>query len=151
MRIPDSLDITTLTDGLPAAHMLVFLKFLASRKNPHNMLFGPSGPDGKISISRTQLLAEAKKTMDLFLMDYVGIEAAWTGTLVVTPLNREAISRARSAFQRFASYNYPANYKETLDAADAALAQAPSAKLSAIVQCSASEDIHIETVTVAAT
>jgi len=106
---------------------------------------------GKIRVTREEIVSEAQKVREFFLLDYARIEAAWGGTLVVTPLNREAINRARSAYQLFgARYPFIERYKEFLDAADAALSQLPSVELTAIVQCETSQTIDIETIAISA-
>ena len=65
--------------------MFVMRKFGAARKNSYNLHFGPSDERGKMEVSRDQMLHEARKTANLFLMDYGGIEIEWTGALGVTP------------------------------------------------------------------
>jgi hypothetical protein len=120
MRIPDDIQIVISAGEQPLAQMLAALTFVTSEKNSFHFVFGPSDAHGNIRVSRAQILAEAQKDREFFLMDYAELESAWTGSLVVTPMNREATSRARSAFQRFEPhYRYRENYKEDLDVADA--------------------------------
>jgi hypothetical protein len=152
MRIPDDIQVVISAGGQPLAQMLVALTFATSKKNSFHFAFGPSDAHGNIRVNRAQILAEAQKDREFFLMDYAELEGAWTGSLVVTPMNREAIGRARSAFQRFhPHYPYREYYKENLDVADAALAQIPNMELTASVLCSSSENIRIETLGVTAT
>ena len=151
MRLPDRVKITIEVGRRPASQMFVTLKFVTSEKNPFNLVFGPSDRQGIIELTREQIITEATKTRELFLMDYADIESSWTGTLFVTPLNREAIRRALSAFRMFRRYSYPDNYEENLYTADAALTQIPQMELRATVQCDSGEKIHIEAVAVTAT
>lgn len=148
MKIPDRLNITIFVGAIPVAKMLVMINFVACQKNAHNLGFGPSDINGKIYVTREQILAEARKNRELFLMDYAAIETAWTGTLIITPMNREAIRRARSAVQLFGSRQYAYNHEEILSAAERALAQLGSGRLTASVQCDGSSDMNIETITV---
>jgi hypothetical protein len=150
MRIPDTIHVVISAGKQPVPGMLAMLKFVTSQKNSFNFVFGPSDAAGNIQLSREQLIAEAQKDREFFLMDYAEIEFAWTGTLIVTPMNRDAIKRARSAFELFRLYPFRGDYKESLDAADAALSQIPNAELIAHAQCSTTENTHIEVVTVTA-
>jgi hypothetical protein len=131
--------------------MFVVLRFSAARKNSYEMAFGPSNELGRIEITRDQILREARKSMELFLMDYAEIESVWTGKLRVTPMNREAIRCALSAFRRFqSSYQYPLGYEESLKTADVFLAQKGKASLTAAVEQNVVGLIAVETVPVLA-
>lgn len=130
--------------------MLVLLRFLAARKSPFDFVFGPSDTAGKIEISRDQILLEARKTIDLFPMDYWNIEIDWTGVLRVTPMNRESIARALSAVRLYRSHDYRPGYQRSLKAADAILAEKSGTELTATVACDSNEPVTIETVRVAA-
>jgi hypothetical protein len=151
MRIPDDIQVVISAGGRAVPQMLAMMKFVTSQKNSFNCVFGPSNDSGYIRATRLEIVAESQKDRDFFPMDYGEIEFAWTGTLIVTPMNREALSRARSAFHSFRLYPYRANYEESLDAADAALTAIPDAELTVSVQCSPPEDIHVQTVAVIAT
>ena len=150
MRIPDDIEVVISAGGRPVPQMLAMMKFVAAQKNSFNFVFGPSNDSGYIRATRAEIVAESQKDRDFFPMDYGEIEFVWAGTLIVTPMNREAVSRARSAFQTFRLYPYAANYKESLDAADAALSAIPAVELTASVRCFPSENIHAQTVAVVA-
>jgi hypothetical protein len=144
--------ITIKTSGQQMRGMFVTLKFLVARKNPYNLVFGPSDEQGRIVVTRDQIIGEAKKSLDLFLMDYGDLETEWTGKLRVTPMNRESIERALSAVRLFRRvHKYPPGFEEALRAAAAVLAQMSEAGVSATVQCETEEPITIETVSVRAT
>src|SRR5260370_29029528 len=151
MRLPNRMKITIEAGGRPTSQMFVTLKFVTSQKNPFNLVFGPSDVHGIIEVTKEQIITEAAKTRDLFLMDYADIESCWTGTLFVAPLNREAIRRALSAFKMFRRYTYPDNYEENLLPAEPPLARIPQVELRATVQCDSPEKVHIEAVAATAT
>src|ERR1700674_570984 len=79
--------------------MSVMLKFLTAWKNPCGLVFGPSDEQGRIVVMRDQIIGEARKTLELFLMDYGDLEIEWTGKLRVTPMNRKSIERALLALR----------------------------------------------------
>ena len=95
-------------------------------------------------MTREEILTEARKGDNFFLMDYAGLEQSWTGRLLVTPINREAIKRALSAFHLYRQFPYPANYSETLNLADAALVGISQQELTVVVQHDSANEIVVE-------
>lgn len=151
LRIPERVEITVAVGGRPTMGMFVMLKFGAARKNSYNLLFGPSDERGKIEVSRDQILHEAKKTANLFLMDYGGIEIEWTGALGVTPMNRQALAGALAAHKLFkSSYECASGYEKALKAAEAILSQEGDVEMNATVQCETKEPVTMEIVAVRA-
>ena len=144
------MEIIIKVGGQPTAGMFVILRFQTAKKNPFNLLFGPSDERGRIEVSRGDMLSEAGKTIDLFPMDHWNIEVDWTGALHVTPMNRESLARALSATRVFRSYDYGPGYEESLRAADAILARRGKVEMTATVQCDAKEPVAIETARVSA-
>jgi hypothetical protein len=146
LKTPEKIRIATKINGREAPGMFAMLKFVMAKKNSYNLVFGPSDAKGQIEVTRDQILSEARKTKELFLMDYADIESFWTCKLLVTLMSREAIQRALSASRLFRRYEYAPNYEEQLRAADNVLAQTPEAELSVSVLCQPSENIDIESV-----
>jgi hypothetical protein len=152
LRVPAKIETTIKTNGQEMKGTFVMLKFLTAKKNPYDLVFGPSDEQGRIVVMRDQIIGEARKTLELFLMDYGDLETEWTGKLRVTPMNRESIERALSALRLFGRvHEYPPGYEESLKAADALLAQRGEADLIATVQCETEEPISVETTSVRAT
>ena len=46
MRVPGNLHITVKASGRPVPRLLAELKFFVSRKNPYDLIFGPSNSAG---------------------------------------------------------------------------------------------------------
>src|SRR5262245_19992212 len=150
MKTPKYINVTIRAAGRPVSHMLAMFRFVMAQKNPYNFAFGPSDRNGQIHVKNDQILAEAKNSRELFLMDYTDIECAWTGQLIMTPMNREAIKRALKAFKTYRSYSYPSGYKEALDRAHSALHGIRASELTASVECDPMEGVRIETIAVRA-
>ncbi len=150
VRIPARMKVAIAAGDRKMPGMFAMLTFVMARKNSFDFLFGPSNEAGEIEITRDQVLAEARKSMELFVMDYANIESYWTGRLRVTPMNRDAVQRALSAYRLFSKYEYPPAYEAKLRAADAALAEVPEVELTAVVKCETSEPIEVEAVRVPA-
>jgi hypothetical protein len=146
LKIPKQITITISTGGKPLVGVPVNLVFLMKQKNHHSFVFGPSDVSGQICVTNDEIKHEARKTMELFLMDYADIEAHWTGTLHVTPMNREAIKRALSAYRQFRTHEFPPHYEEMLLSADSILSGIPTATLEASVRCEPHQRLTIETV-----
>jgi len=150
LKIPAKIKIVISADGVPKEGMFAFIKLVMARRNSFGFLFGPSSASGKVEVTRAQVLQEARKSMQLFLMDYVEIENHWTGKLQITPMNRERATRALSAYRLFRRYEYPQNYEKDLQAAEALLLQLSGQSLSASVQCEAAQQVAVECVAVPA-
>ena len=151
MRVPESIEINIAAAGKPAAKMFATLKFECSVRSSYSFVFGPSDESGRIHITREQVLVEAKKCQDFFIMDYANIELGWTGTLVVTPMNRDAIEGALSAARLYRRFPYAENFMELLEMANAALGHSPLAELTATARSSSGSEVRIDTVAVRAT
>lgn len=145
MKLPEELRFTVSADGRPLAGMLVKLEFPMAAKNPHRMVFGPSDPSGEIYITGYQITSEAKKTQDLFPMDYNRLEVGWDGRLRARPMSLSMIKRALSAFEKFGGQNYAPGYENHLQAAQTALAQMPEAVLTIELNSSSLEAVAFET------
>jgi hypothetical protein len=150
LKLPEKTILTITSDGKPIAGVPVKLVFLMLKKNHHVFVFGPSDMSGTVSISNDEIRREARKTMELFLMDYADIEAHWTGRLRVMPLNREGIKAALSAYSTFGSNEFPPNYEQMLLAADAILSKIPKATLEVSVRFEPDQRYTVETVSVRA-
>ena len=144
MKVPANISIILIADGRPLAGVPVYLSFVMAQRNNHNFVFGPSDTSGNIRITNDEIRQEARKTMELFLMDYADIDAHWTGRLQARPMNREAIKGALSAYRQFGSNQFPAGYEQMLLAADAILSKIPKAKLEVSVQCEPQNAFTVE-------
>ena len=150
MKVPEKTTITITTGGKPIEGVPVKLIFEMAKKNHHIFVFGPSDSSGTINVTADEIRREARKTMELFLMDFTDIEAHWTGRLRIVPMNRQAIKAALSAFRQFRSFKFPANYEQMLLAADAILSRIPTAKLEASVRSEPDKKLTLEAVPVQA-
>ena len=150
LKVPEKVTITIVVEGRPLAGVPVNLTFVMGKKNNHGFVFGPSDVSGRICISGDEIRREARKTMELFLMDYADIDVHWTGRMMATPINRDAIKGALSAYRLFRSYEFPPGYEQMLLAADAILSEIPTATLEASVRCEPEKILTIEEVPVRA-
>lgn len=152
MRLPEEITITIRADGRELEGAFVSLRFDMSAKNAHYFLFGPSDVHGQIEVTRSQLIDKARKTTNLFLMDYHHIEPGWTGKLGVTPVNLEAVEAALKAYRQFrGGFEYPVGYEESLNKAAARLTQTPNAVLTATIHCETAGPVVTEVHSVHAT
>jgi hypothetical protein len=148
LRVPETMEAMVTAGDHPIKGIFVTLRFAMSRKNPFDLVFGPSGDRGEITITRAQVLEESRKSMELFIMDYADLETHWTGRLRATPMNREAVGHALAAYKLFRRFEYPPGYEHDLHAADAALEKISDAKLKAVVRCETADPIEVESLTV---
>jgi hypothetical protein len=83
-------------------------------------------------------------------MDYADIESYWTGKLKVTPMNRDVVERALSAYRLFRGYKYPPGYEKNLRTADTTLVPLREMELTAKVDCETPDPIEVESIRVIA-
>lgn len=126
------------------------LTFVMARKNHHVFIFGPSDSSGSIQVSGDEIRREARKAMELFLMDYADIDGYWTGALRATPVNRESLKGALVAYQQFGQSEFPPGYEEMLLRADEILGNIPTFTLEANVRCEPGQGFTVEAVPVRA-
>lgn len=150
MRVPERILINVTADGKPQEGIPVRLSFIMARKNHHGFIFGPSDASGLIQVDGDMIRREARREMEIFLMDYADIDAYWTGVLRATPVNRESLERALAAYRRFRHCGFPPGYEEMLLRADATLGKIPTATLRATVRCEPDQRFAVEGVPVQA-
>lgn len=148
MKVPQRLCIVLTVDGHPLKGVPVLVTFVMGRKNNHDLVFGPSNESGEIQVSGEEIKTAAQKNVEFFLMDYADIETFWAGTVLVKPMNREALGRALSAFRTFRRYKYSSDYEGMLRRAEEVLQKSLGAKLEALVRTEPSGRFNIETVAV---
>jgi hypothetical protein len=114
-ELPDRVRAIVTCDGRPIRGLFVSFRIATSRKNDFASAFGPSDATGTIVVSRSELLREAERDRQLFIMDYGHPELDYVGVIDVTPMNREALGRALEAYHQFQAHtHYPPRYAEHL-------------------------------------
>jgi hypothetical protein len=146
LRVPDKILITITANGRPLEGVPVRLSFVMARKNHHGFIFGPSNSSGLIQVNGDEIRREARKEMEIFLMDYADIDSYWTGVLRATPLNRESVRRALTAYRQFRHCEFPRGYEQMLLDADVILAKVSTATLVATVRCEPDNTFTVEAV-----
>lgn len=114
--IPAEINVTVLLDESPLPGAWVFLTFLMRRKNPYQLIFGPSSEAGDILISCDDMTNQIHKVRGLALMDYVDLSTAWTGIIEIRPLNLSDVERALGAYQIYGGTGfYPPRFVEDME------------------------------------
>jgi hypothetical protein len=117
-ELPDRVRATITCDGRPIPGLFVSVRIAASRKNDFSSAFGPTDATGTIAVTRSELLREAERDRQFFIMDYGHPELDYAGVIYVTPMNREALGRAVQAYHQFQAHTqYPPLYAERLQEA----------------------------------
>jgi hypothetical protein len=122
--LPDEIEVLGTVSGVPLCGAWFGLTFPMPAKNAYRLLVGPASSEGKLTISQTEVLRQAKVNADLFLMDYLVMGPDWTGDIEAHVMSRSDIASVLSVYDRFAGTGvYPANLGTELTAFDAALAE----------------------------
>lgn len=96
-RFPEELVVSAISRGLGLDGAWVRVTLGTTEKNDFNLLLGPADAQGRLVVTRQEILNQIQEIRDLFIMDYGGPEA-WNGRVNVAVLNRDDVSRALSAF-----------------------------------------------------
>lgn len=79
-------------------------------KNDYGLLFGPSDASGELVIKALDLQQQVKGQLDLFPMDYVSPEPAWTGAMRIRVLNQTDVVYLQNAYETWKDAGlYPAD------------------------------------------
>jgi len=119
---PELIRIRILADGRPLAGALASVHVPMKVKNGFTFIAGPTDAEGRCTVTREQLLTQARADREFFIMDYADAESQNGGYLMVTPMTRGDIAPALSAFETyFPNYPYPEGYIDALRRADQTL------------------------------
>lgn len=116
--LPKVIQCKVSKDGIPCAGVLVKAIFKTNYKNPYSDIFGPTDHHGHAELRRATILLNAKKQLDLALMDYGPLENGFAGTIEFSLMTSEAIERAKDAYELFGKAGgYSSDYGEQLEQA----------------------------------
>jgi hypothetical protein len=120
--LPARLDLSATVEGIPLRGAIFEVELPMTRKNSYVLPIGVAGADGTLTIAGDEIARFAQQVNNLFLMDYVGLGAGWTGEIRVRPVNRDAIARLRSAYATWRDSGiYPPDFPAWLDDLEANL------------------------------
>lgn len=121
--LPDRITVTARLSGQPLVGAFFEVELPMTRKNSFRILVGPAEEDGASSLARADAVARVREEIELFPMDYVGLESGWTGEVVLAAVDRPAIRRLRTAYETWGETGgYPDGFLGLLDLLDARLA-----------------------------
>jgi hypothetical protein len=100
-ELPNEVVVAVAIDGAPVPGAWVRLDLLMQRKNDYRLLFGPTNSKGALAVTRAEIERSVRHEQLTGLMDFMGL-GDWIGEIVVTPLNREAVERAREGHRVWA-------------------------------------------------
>jgi hypothetical protein len=115
MRLPEHIEVTVKAGGEPLEGLLIQLSILTTFKNNFVLLFGPTGVDGKLIINRDEMITQALRDQELFMMDFGDPEIHFSGELLVSVFGKEAIARAINVYPDFKDvYEFPTGHLDQL-------------------------------------
>lgn len=123
MKLPEWIEVTVRADGKPLQGVLMRLCVLTTFKNDFYFRFGPTDDNGRVVITRDEMIAQAKRDQELFIMDYGDPEIHSAGELVISIFEREQLKRAIEVYPDFKDVvAFPSNYLNQLQRAQEILA-----------------------------
>lgn len=112
--LPDRIHIEVQSRGQPLAGMLVLTRLIMREKSDYFGIFGPTNDLGFLTITREELLREAKTAHDFFEGEFADPLAACAGLIEVRVLDEAGIERAREAHDLLHEYPYSADHTDRL-------------------------------------
>jgi hypothetical protein len=95
------------------------------RKNSYRFSLGPTDAEGELRITAEQLSGMARNINSFFLMDYVGLDAGWTGEIIIKPVDQKGLTRLRGAYETWGESGfYGSDFASDLDRLESALQDA---------------------------
>src|SRR5579875_1266958 len=126
-HLPTTVDLLVSANDRPLPGAFVDIELPTERKNNYRFPVGPADDDGRLRVSGADLAGWARRTNDLFLMDYSGLEGNWTGEIIATPTNRAGLTRLRNAHETWGHTGiYPETFLADLDRLAVTLDQLPA-------------------------
>jgi hypothetical protein len=135
MRLPEQIEVSVSVDGKPLGGVLIHLTIVTTFKNDFVLLFGPTGVDGKLVISRDEMIREALREQELFIMDYGDPEIHFSGVVLVAVFGKDAIKKAIDVYPDFKdAFEFPPGYLDRLHRAQEILENLADQKISVDVR-----------------
>jgi hypothetical protein len=88
--LPDALEVHVEVSGRPLAGAWVAVILGMSRKNPHDMIGGPTDENGDLTVPLEVIERNVRRAIETSPMDYVGLHM-WDGSIRVEALSRERV------------------------------------------------------------
>ena len=124
MKLPERIEVMVTVDGKPLEGVLIQVSIVTTFKNNFNLLFGPTDDQGRVVITRAEMIKEARRDQELFITDYGDPETHFAGELVISIFGREKLKSAIDVYPGFKdTVEFPADYLNQLKRAQAILEQ----------------------------
>lgn len=114
---PDEIVVEVQSRGTPLAGMLVLTRIVMREKQDYWGIFGPTDAAGRLSISRAELLRDARTTERFLPAEYADPELLFGGLIEVRVLDETGLVRAVDAAAELSDYPYPAGHLDRLHTA----------------------------------
>lgn len=103
-------------------------------KNPFVLLYGPADSEGRLAVTRDELIGQAEEEIRLAPMDFYHPREDFNGSLSVEVLDQRRVQAALRAYETWSSVSqYPPGYRRALEKVLQRLTELDGAELSAEV------------------
>jgi hypothetical protein len=120
-HLPDAIHVRVLSNQTPLASLLVLTRIVMHELNDYWGVFGPTGADGSVSVTRADLVQSAERTRSYLPEEFADVETHLAGLIEVRIMDEPAIERALEAADALPEFPYPPGYAEQLRTAHADL------------------------------
>lgn len=115
--LPDRIHIEVQSGGKPLEGLLILTRMIMREKNDFFAIFGPTNDLGFLTIEKAELLREAEKSRQFYLMDFADPITAFDGLIEVRVLDEDGLERALEAHDELTQYPYVEGHRARLRAA----------------------------------
>ena len=119
--LPDRVHIEVQAHGQPLEGMLVLTRLIMREKRDYFGIFGPTNDLGFLTVTREELLREARTARNYFEGEFADPLTASAGLIEVRVLDEAGIERAREAHDLLHGYPYTAGHIDRLREAGSVL------------------------------
>jgi hypothetical protein len=116
-HLPDAIHVRVSSENAPLGSLLVLTRIIMHELNDYWGVFGPTGDDGAVTVTRADLIESAQRTRDFYPEEFADVETQLAGLIEVRVMDEAAIERALEASEALPEFPYPADYNEKLRSA----------------------------------
>ena len=113
-HLPEAIHVRVLSRDKPLSSMLVLTRIVMHELNDYWGIFGPTDHDGRVEITRDELIHGAARTKDFYVDEFADLETSMAGLIEVRILDEDGITRALGAADALDEYPYDPGYREML-------------------------------------
>ncbi|HUW20061.1 MAG TPA: hypothetical protein VMW16_12235 [Sedimentisphaerales bacterium] len=113
--LPERIECVVTHEGSPVQGLMLEAQLKTTRKNPHQVLFGPTDALGRVVLLRSEIEEWAASELYMAIMDFDPLEHAFSGIIELRVINKKELADAVEAYEAYKEEtSYPQGYLSNL-------------------------------------